>query len=110
MKQNVFVFLGLKSSPFLLNRTIKIHASKYLSMRHYTDIVKELILSLYLDDSTISFSTIGTAIEFYEKSKTYKLQKLATNSVELNKFIDSNEGYSQSKMNVSDSEAYLENL
>ena len=40
------VVFGLTSNPFLLNGTIKIHASKYLPVPHYADIVKKLILSL----------------------------------------------------------------
>ena len=37
------VVFGLTSNPFLLNGTIRIHASKYLPVPHYTDIVKKLI-------------------------------------------------------------------
>ena len=40
------VIFGLTSGPFLLNRTIKIHVSKYLPLPHYTDVVKKLILNL----------------------------------------------------------------
>ena len=40
------VIFGLTSSPFLLNRTMKIHVSKYLPLPHYTDVVKKLILNL----------------------------------------------------------------
>ena len=62
------VVFGLTSSPFLLNGTIKIDVSKYLPMPHYTNIVKKLIINLYVDDSTNSFDNIKTAIEFYGKS------------------------------------------
>ena len=94
------VVFGLTSSPFLLNGTIKIHVSKYLPVSHYTDIVKKLIFNLYVDDSTNSFDTIETAIEFYEKSKSclkegnFELRKWTKNSFELKKFIDSNESNS----------------
>ena len=64
------VVFGLTSSPFLLNGTIKIHVSKYLPVPHYTDVVKKLILNLYVDDSTNSFDTVETAKEFYEKAKS----------------------------------------
>ena len=91
------VVFGLTSSPFLLNGTIKIHVSKYLPVPHYTDIVKKLLLNLYVDDSTNSFDTIETAIKFYEKSKSclkeanFELRKWAKNSFEMKKLIDSNE-------------------
>ena len=64
------VVFGLTSSPFLLNGTIKIHVSKYLPVPHYTDVVKKLILNLYVDDSTNSFDTVETAMEFYKKAKS----------------------------------------
>ena len=104
------VVFGLTSSPFLLNGTIKIHVSKYLPVSHYTDIVKKLLLNLYVDDSTNSFHTIETAIEFYEKSKSclkeanFELRKWATNGFEMKKIIDSNDNNSRSKMNISESE------
>ena len=110
------VVFGLTSSPFLLNGTIKIHVSKYLPVPHYTDVVKKLILNLYVDDSTNSFDTLETAMEFYEKSKSclkeanFDLRKWATNSFELKKFIGSNENNSRSEMDISDSETYAENL
>ena len=69
-------------------------------MSHCTDIVKKLIFNLYVDDSTNSFDTIETAIEFYEKSKSclkegnFELRKWTKNSFELKKFIDSNESNS----------------
>ena len=110
------VVFGLTSSPFLLNGTIKIHVSKYLPVPHYTDVVKKLILNLYVDDSTNSFDTVETAMEFYEKSKSclkeanFDLRKWATNSFELKKFIDSNENKSRPEMDISNSETYVENL
>ena len=101
------VVFGLTSSPFLLDGTIKIHVSKYLPVPHYTNIVKKLLLNLYVDDSTNSFDTIETAIEFYEKSKSclkeanFELRKWATNSFEMKRFIDSIENNSPSKMDIS---------
>ena len=106
---------GLTSSPFFLNGTIKIHVSK-CSVPHYTDVVKKLLLNLYVDDSTNSFDTIETAIEFYEESKSclkeanFELRKWATNSFEMKKFIDSSDNNSRSKMDISESETYVENL
>ena len=110
------VVLGLTSSPFLLNGTIKIHVSKYLPVSHYTDIVKKLILNFCVDDSTDSFDTIETAIEFYEKPKScwkeanLELQKWTINSLELKQFIESNENNSRSKMDISNSGTYVGNL
>ena len=100
----------------MLNGTIKIHVPKYLPVPHYTNIVKKLILNLYVDDSTNSFDTVETAMEFYEKSKSclkeanFNLRKWATNNFELKKFIDSNENNSRSKMDISDNETFEENL
>ena len=85
-------------------------------MPHYTDVVKKLILNLYVDDSDDSFDTVETAMEFYEKWKSclkeanFDLRKWATNSFELKKFIDSNENNSWSEMDISDRETYVENL
>ena len=110
------VVLGLTSSPFLLNGTIKIRVSKYLPVRHYTDIVKKLILNFCVDDLTDSFDTIETAIEFYEKPKSclkeanFELQKWTTNSLELKQFIESNENNSRSKMDISNSGTNVGNL
>ena len=110
------VVFGLTSSPFLLKGTIKIHVSKCLPVSHYTDVVKKLILNLYVDDSTNSFDTVETAMEFYEKSKSYlkeanfNLRKWATNSFQLKNFIDSNENNNRSEMDISDGEAYVANL
>ena len=110
------VVFGLTSSPFLLNGTIKIHVSKYLPVPHYTDVVKKLILNLYVDDSTNSFDTVETVMEFYEESRSclkeanFDLRKWAANSFELKNFIDSNENNSRSEMDISDTETYVENL
>ena len=60
------VVFGLTSSPVLLNGTMKIHVSKHLPVPYYTDTVKKFILNLYGDNSTNSFDTIETAIEFYQ--------------------------------------------
>ena len=75
-----------------------------------------MTLNLYVDDSTNSFDTVETAIEFYEKSKSYlkeanfDLRKCATNSFQVKKFIDSNENNNRSEMDISDSETYVANL
>ena len=110
------VVFGLTSNPFLLNETIKIHVSRYLPVPHYTDVVKKLILNLYVDDSTNSFDTVETVMEFYEelrsclKEANFDLRKWSANSFELKNFIDSNENNSRSEMDISDTETYVENL
>ena len=110
------VVFGLTSSPFLLNVTIKIHIWKYLPAPHYTNVVKKLILNLYVDDSTNSFDTVETVMEFYEelrsclKEANFDLRKWAANSFDLKNFIDSNENNSRSEMDICDTETYVENL
>ena len=110
------VVFGLTSSPFLLKGTIKIHVSKCLPVSHYTDVVKKLILNLYVDDSTNSFDTVETVMEFYEelrsclKEANFDLRKWAANSFDLKNFIDSNENNSRSEMDICDTETYVENL
>ena len=85
------VIFGLTSSPFLLNGTIKHHLEKYMLNPHFTEIIKKLIMNLYVDDSTNSFDKLQTAIQFYEKSKAwlkdanFELQKWATNNCVMQK-------------------------
>ena len=79
-------------------------------MPHYTDIVKKLLLNLYVDDSTNSFDTIETARKSCLKEANFELRKWATNSFEMKKFIDSNDNNSRSKMDISEIETYVENL
>ena len=55
-------------------------------------------------------------MEFYEKPKSclkeanFGLRKRATNSFELKKFNDSNQNNSRSKMDISNSDTYVENV
>ena len=46
----------------------------------------------------------------YLKEANFGLRKWPTNSLELKKFIDSNESYSRSKMDISNNETNAENL
>ena len=48
------VVYGLTSSPFLLNGTIKHHLEKYMLNPNFMEIIKKLIMNLYVDDSQIS--------------------------------------------------------
>ena len=57
-------------------------------------VIEKLLLNLYVDDLNNSFSTLNDAIQFYEISTkcladgNFYLHKWATNSKELNKFIN----------------------
>ena len=61
---------------------------------NFTDIIKKLIMDLYVDDSTNSFDNLQITIEFREKSKgsikdaNFELQKWATNNCVMQKYID----------------------
>ena len=61
------VVFGLICSPFLLNATVKHHASKYSTKWKY--FVEKFLRDLYVDDSTSGFDTVFAAYDFYLKSK-----------------------------------------
>ena len=63
------VVFELTSSPFLLKGTIKHHLEKYMLNPNFTDIIKKLIMDLYVDDSTNSFHNLQITIEFQEEIK-----------------------------------------
>ena len=63
------VVFGLTLSPFLLNGAMKHHLEKYILNPNSTEIIKKLIMDLYVDYSTSSFDNLQIAVEFYEKSK-----------------------------------------
>ena len=89
------VVFGVKSSPFLLNGTIRHHLSKYLSCDQ--QFVEKLLEDLYVDDVTLGTKTIKQGKEFYKKSKlilskaSSNLRKWVTNDSKLQKFFDSQE-------------------
>ena len=66
-KRVIFV---LTCSPFLLNGTVRVHLEKYLPLRDYTEIVRQLLLNLYVDDISNSFNSIEQSFNFYKISKT----------------------------------------
>ena len=106
------LLFGLTSCPFLLNGTVKYHLGKYLPKPNFTEIIKRLILNLYVDDSTNSFDKVQQAIEFYEKSKSclrdanFDLRKWASNNIDMQKHIKQQDGNN----NFIDGESYVESL
>ena len=88
---------GLTSSPFILNRTVKIHLDKVLSDNQKKDVIIILLTDLYADHVTTSFDSINEGIQFYEISKScllkgqFALRKLVTNYQKLQLFIDAKE-------------------
>ena len=62
------VVFGLICSPFLLNVTVKHHASKYFTKWKY--FVEKFLRDLYVDDSTSGFDTVFAAYYFYLKTKS----------------------------------------
>ena len=64
------VIFGVNSSPFLLNRTLKVHFSKLLHQQIYENFILEKPLKdLYVDDLASSFNEEKQAVRFYEMSK-----------------------------------------
>ena len=55
---------------FLLHGTIRVHLEKYLPLRDYTEIVRQLLLNLYVDDTSNSFNSIEQSLKFYKIPKT----------------------------------------
>ena len=64
------VIFCLTCSPFLLNGTVRVHLKKYLPLRDYTEIVRQLLLNLYVDDISSSFNSIEQSFNFCKISKT----------------------------------------
>jgi len=87
--------MGLTSSPFILNATIRHHLQKF----EYSDrvFVQKFLKDLYVDDCPSGSSTLSEAKEFYEKSSSvlksggFLLRKWNTNSKELQTFFDEKE-------------------
>ena len=48
---------------------MKHHLEKYILNPNSMEIIKKLIMDLYVDDSTSSFDNLQIAVEFYKKSK-----------------------------------------
>ena len=94
------VVFGVKSSPFLLNATIKHHLSKYLD--NEKEIVERVGDDLYVDDLVSGCNERSEGKTLYDKSKAimseagFDLRKWTTNDRELNEYIASMEGKSNS--------------
>ena len=78
------VVIGLTSSSFLLNSTIRHHFSKYIQSER--KFIEKLLEDLYVDDTTSGTKSIEECKEFYVKAKTmmaeagFDLIKWKTNS------------------------------
>ena len=88
------VIFNLTCRPFLPNGTVRVHFDKYLPLREYTEIVRQLLLNLYVDGISNSFNSIEQSFSFYKISKNclldanFQLRKLATSDKTLQKLID----------------------
>ena len=107
------VVFELTLSPSLLNGTVKHPLEKYMLNPNFTEIIKKLMMNLYVDNSTNSFDSLQIAIEFYDKSKAclkdanFELRKWSTNNCVMQEYIDQNK-YPNKELN--DSETYIESL
>ena len=90
------VVFGVSSSPFLLNATIKHHLNEY--SRSHPQLVKTLSQSTYVDDIISGAKSDDDAFLLYKESKSllkeggFNLRKFITNSSQLQKRIDEDEG------------------
>ena len=60
-------FLGLTSSSIFMNGATRYHLEVCKPKSNLTEIIKQLIWNLYVDDSTNSFDNAQEAVKFYEK-------------------------------------------
>ena len=87
--------LGVTSSPFLLNGTIRHHLDKYVEKEKA--IVDRLKEDFYVDDLVSSCQFLNEGQEIYNKSKFiineagFELRKWVTNHPELQSYISSKE-------------------
>ena len=86
------VVLGLNSSPFLLNTTLRYHFSKYKELD--PKFVQQMLESFYVDDLVSGDDSTQSTYDLYLKAKMrlaeggFKLRKWKTNDSELRKRID----------------------
>ena len=89
------VVVGVSSSPFLLNATIKHHIEQYKGAD--PEFVEKFLRSIYVDDLSSGASKVDAAYELYPKSKLrlaeggFNLRKFVSNSPELTNRIECNE-------------------
>ena len=85
---------GLTSSPFILNRTFRIHLQKHLSDEHIKEIIQKLIGNLYVDDVTSRLNNQIDDQKFYETAKSclsnvsFELRKWVTNDEKLPQYVN----------------------
>ena len=100
------VLLGLTSSTFLLNGTLRHHVVKYESVD--PEFVRSMRRSLYVDDLDGGKNDLDAAFEFYLKAKvrflegSFNLRKWLSNSPALMKLIEANEQLPKDDINKSD--------
>ena len=91
------VVFGVSSSPFLLNATINHHLETY--RKADPQFVDKFLSSIYVDDLISGSSDIGSTYDFYKKARHrlvvagLRLRKFITNSDELHRLIQLNEGH-----------------
>ena len=87
----------MSSSPFLLNATINHHLETY--RKADPQFVDKFLSSIYVDDLISGSSDIGSTYDFYRKARHrlavagLRLRKFITNSDELHRLIQLNEGH-----------------
>ena len=88
------VIFGLNSSPFWLNRTLKVHFSKLLHQQIHEDfILEKLLRDIYVDDLASNFKE-EKRFSIYKTSKDilpmggFELRKWNTNCERLQDFIN----------------------
>ena len=87
----------MSSSPFLLNATINHHLETY--RKADPQFVDKFLSSIYVDDLISGSSDIGSTYDFYKKARHRLvvaglwLRKFITNSDELHRLIQLNEGH-----------------
>ena len=63
------VVFGLTSSPFILNKIVRIHLQRYLRDKKIKEIIQKLIGDLYVHYVTSSFNNQIEGQQFFEQQK-----------------------------------------
>jgi hypothetical protein len=102
------VVFGLKSSPFLLNATLRYHFSKYKDID--PAFVETMLESFYVDDLVSGGENVAQTHELYLKAKTrlaeggFQLRKWKTNDDSLRAHIANSENTSNQNDSAADSD------
>ena len=90
------VVLGVTSSPFLLNATIRHHCEKYLSVNRL--FIGHFLRDLYLTDLISGADSVTNGFIFYKEAKNIMLEagvtlrKWVSSNLELQQLINKDEG------------------